>query len=160
MRHDQVIWALIMDGARGQVFDLTLSPLRLTARTDGHFEGSRLTTRELTSDRPGHGHESVGTSRHALEPRTDAHRHAEETFAAGIAKSLAKSGDLGAFDQLILVAPPRALGDLRAHLPKRLRDKKVKLEIAGDWTKLTSHEAAKHLRPHLLDSGFKSAAIE
>jgi len=146
-------WVLIMDGARGQVFDLTTSPVHLTPRSDGTFAGSRLLTQDLTSDRPGHGQESVGGARHALEPRTDAHRHREEIFASEIAKWLTAENNKKAYGRLVVIAPPRALGDLRGHIPKSIRERKVVLEIAGDWTKMSATEAAKHLHPHLLEAG-------
>lgn len=158
MHKKQTTWVLIMDGARGQVFELALSPLRLAPRPDGCFIGTRLKTKDLTSDRPGHGQESVGSARHGLEPRTDAHRHHEEVFAADIAKHIAQESDAGAFDHLIVVAPPRALGDLRAQFPKQLREKKVRFEIPGDWTKLSPTAAAEHLHPHLVEAGMIAEA--
>jgi protein required for attachment to host cells len=153
MLNGRKTWVLVMDAGRAQAFDLQAPPVRLQALPDAAFEGSRKLTQELTADRPGHGQESMGAMRHTLEPRTTAHEHAEEMFAAKLSKWLAEQDSHGAFEQLILVAPPRALSDLRDHLPSRLRSRRVLLEIASDWTKLPGAELDKHLQPHLVSAG-------
>lgn len=149
----QKTWTAILDGARAQLFDLELNPVRLVPHSDGCFTGTRLLTHDLTTDRPGHGQKSGGGGRHALEPHTDAHVHREEVFVSDIAHRLAKDAGSGAYERLIVIAPARALGDFRAHFPENIRKQKVKLEIVGDWTKMSPKEASEHLRPHLVEAG-------
>ncbi len=151
--HAKKTWVVIMDGARGQIFDLVLPDGTLSPHEDGTFTGSRLLTRDVGTDRPGHGHASVGSARHAFEPRTDMHENAEAAFAASIAERLAQASERRLYDQLIIIAAPKSLGDLRKALPAELREKKVRLEITGDWTKLSPIEAAWHLVPHLVEIG-------
>lgn len=73
--------------------------------------------REQTSDRAGRRaasptHPSV---RSALD-QTDRHQLEESRFSAKVAERLYRDPPTGAFDHLILVAPPTALGQLRRHL--------------------------------------------
>jgi protein required for attachment to host cells len=60
--------------------------------------------------------ESVGGARHAIEPRQDPHEAAERAFARGLADRLEAAAAAGRFERLILVAPPKFLGHLRAAL--------------------------------------------
>ena len=50
----------------------------------------------------------------------------------------------GRFDGLVLVAPPRALGQLRDELSSFLRDK-VSAELTKDLTQTPLHELPQHL---------------
>ena len=72
-------------------------------------------TREQGTDQPGRTHAPDGQSRSAIE-QTDWHQQAEERFAAQVANLLYHMEHARKFDELVMVAPPRMLGDLRAHL--------------------------------------------
>jgi len=54
-------------------------------------------------------------SRSAIE-ETDQHQRAEQRFAAHLADTLYEMGHANRFQALVVVAPPRMLGDLRAAL--------------------------------------------
>jgi protein required for attachment to host cells len=71
--------------------------------------------------------------RHAEEPRSDPHRQAKSTFARTIADYLERADHEKKFDQIVLVAPPVTLGDLRAMLGKQVA-KRVAGEIGKDLT--------------------------
>lgn len=80
-------------------------------------------THEQGTDRPGRRAEShVGTLRSAME-ETDWHRLAEERFASDIADALYRSAHAGQFERLIIVAPPKVLGNLRKALHKEVLDR-------------------------------------
>jgi protein required for attachment to host cells len=104
--------------------------------------------RDLLTDRPGKIQESHGLSRHAIEPHTDPVREAERRFANRVVHGLDRRFDHGEFDNLILIAGPRTLGDLRDFLPKRLAAI-LKAELARDLTHLTNAD----LKQHLDDAG-------
>jgi protein required for attachment to host cells len=72
-------------------------------------------TRELGTDRPGRKNGSDGVSRSAIE-ETDQHQRAEKIFAARVADTLYEMGHAHRFHALVIAAPPRMLGDLRAAL--------------------------------------------
>jgi protein required for attachment to host cells len=107
--------------------------------------GSKLPSREIASDRPGRTFDSGGQGRHAKEPPTDPARHAQEEFARDVVRLLDEKRQSRAFKQLIVVAPPQFLGDLRALMPQQLREA-VSEEIAKNLSKLSPQELQDHLR--------------
>jgi protein required for attachment to host cells len=152
-RKRKVTWLVTLDGARANFYRLARDGDRLRLIPTGAMEGTRKLTQDLTSDRPGHTQESVGGARHAMEPRTTAHDHAEQTFIAQVAHELAAKAAEKAFDDIIVVAAPRALGTLRQDFDGHFAGRYVSLEIPGDWTKMSPDDAACHLRPHLAEHG-------
>ena len=64
---------------------------------------------------------------------TDYHQQEEDRFAAETAAMLNKRAQAGGFEQLIVVAPPKTLGELRKHYGKDLTSKIVG-ELAKDLT--------------------------
>ncbi len=147
----KVVWLAAVDGAHARFFTIENAgaALRLTSR--GGLQGTRAHTGDLVSDHAGRVRESMGTTRHAMEPRTDAKVHAEEVFAVTTARELEALGRSGAFDTLILAAAPRQLGHLRKMLDPEFREHYVMLEIAGDWTNLPPPELASNLRLHFAE---------
>ena len=77
-----------------------------------------------------------GTSRSgsSMEP-TDFHQLEEDRFAAEAAAMLKKRALANDFEHLVIVAPPRTLGELRKHYHKE-----VESRLAGELAKdLTGH---------------------
>lgn len=70
-------------------------------------------TREQGSDRPGRFMKSDGVNRSAME-QTDWHQLAEDRFAVQIAATLQQMIHAHQFMKLVVIAPPRMLGSLRA----------------------------------------------
>jgi len=70
---------------------------------------------EQTADRPGRMPDSGAGQLSAME-EPDWHRLAKDRFAAEIAATLNREALKGAFEQIVLVAPPTTLGELRDHL--------------------------------------------
>jgi protein required for attachment to host cells len=101
-------------------------------------------TREQGTERPGRVHESVGARRSAYEPPTDMHRQAKRDFAKSIAETLLEKTREGAFDKLIVVAPPEMLGDLRSALAPETKARLIG-ERAKDYTELTPREIKEQL---------------
>lgn len=71
---------------------------------------------DLGADRPGATFHSGSTAHHGIAPRTDPHRHEKENFDHFIAEEVNKLIAAGAYDDLILVAPARALNAVREAL--------------------------------------------
>jgi protein required for attachment to host cells len=138
-----ITWVLVADGSRARLFvrqpDGSLSPA-----LDQELIGTNLPSREIASDRPGRTFDSGGQSRHAKEPPTDPARHAQAEFAREVALLLDGRRKAHAFDRMVVVAPPRFLGELRSFMPQQLRDL-VAAEIAKDLTKSPPHELQRHL---------------
>ncbi len=88
--------------------------------SDVDFEDGRRHAGELDSDRPGRASDRAGQGRHAYEPHEDARHHAVAHFARELAHDLSRDYHEGAFNQLVLIAPPRFLGVLRDALDQKL----------------------------------------
>jgi protein required for attachment to host cells len=67
---------------------------------------------EQGSDAPGRAFSSANGIRSAVE-ETDWHELEKERFAVSIAAKINKAAQSGAFNQIVIVAPPKILGDLR-----------------------------------------------
>ena len=91
-------------------------------------------THEQGTDKPGRAFASAGTARSALE-ETDWHQLGEERFAADVASTLYRLAHANKFEALVVVAPPKVLGNLRKTFHKEVVDR-----ITGELPKnLTSH---------------------
>lgn len=139
-------WIVVADGARARVL-LNAGPGKgLEPATDEVLEhdASRARDRELLADKPGRTIASGGPGRHGMAPRTDWHRFEKERFAHEVAALLRRARAEGAYDRLILVAPPKTLGDLRHELDKQTAER-IYAEVAKDLTNLEARELPRHL---------------
>lgn len=127
-------WILVADGKRGRILQ-QLGPLsHLEAVGGGTYEQPQHKTSEIGADRPGRVHESVGGAHHAVAARVDWHRAEKCEFARKLAAQIEDEAWKDRFDRLVLVAPPRTLGELRAALGPCARGR-----LSGDLDKdLTS----------------------
>ena len=139
-----VTWIVIADGVKARIVANEGAGKGL-APVPGHVMATPPhDPRDGYSERPGRVHESSGSSRHAVEPRLDWHRFEKQQFAKSVAEMLDAESGKGAFDRLVLAAPPRTLGDLRGALAAATRAK-VTCEINKDLTHLSDHELPSHL---------------
>lgn len=139
-----VTWILVADGARARVLANEGPGKGLSDAFNQDFIGENLLTREAVSDKPGRTQESATTDRHAMEPPTDWHRFKKHQFAKRMAEILETAAMKKAYDRLVLVAPPQALGDLRAELGKHAKER-VTGEIDKDLTHIPIHDLPAHL---------------
>jgi protein required for attachment to host cells len=149
-------WILIADGARARLLEQDSKSRHFNPTAEQEFFGSRAQSKEIGSDDRGRSFDStgrgqpgdVGGQRHGMEPRTDPQRYAEYAFARDLSDHLEKAANEHRFDRLILVAAPKALGDLRRMLPKSMREKIV-AEIDKELTNVPTRDLGKHLDAHL-----------
>lgn len=109
---------------------------------EGGGEQENPSTHEQGSDGPGrtssgNGH---GSGRSAME-QTDFHQLEEDRFAADIAQMLGRLAEANDFAELIVVAPPRTLAEMRKKFDRKVADKVV-AEVAKDLTKHPVDEIA------------------
>lgn len=140
-------WVLVADGARAQFY----------ARHDGALEPAldhdlavptRAPGRKAVTDRPGRAFDSAGIGRHAMEAPTDWKTHEKQMLAHDVAVELRHALESRQCDQLVLVAPPEMLGDLRAVFTPAMR-RAVVAEVGKDLTHLSAPELAAHLEAAL-----------
>jgi protein required for attachment to host cells len=141
-------WILIADGARARILQNSGPGKGLHAVAGAVFEGDHAATHDIMSDRTGRTFSSTGPARSGIEAHSDPHRELKRTFAHRLADALADGWHKGAYDRLIIVAAPSALGDLRAALAKEV-SAKVTAEVAKDLTKMPDTAVAEHLKEFL-----------
>ncbi len=153
-----ITWILIADGAKARVLEHDSRERTLSPAFPHEFFGSTAQSKEIASDRPGRSFDSAGRGqpgdvgtghhRHAMEPRTDPQRHAEYAFARDLAHHLEHAAAENRFRNLVLVAAPKTLGDLRQILPDTVK-KMVVAEVDKDLTNIPERDLPKHLKDYL-----------
>jgi protein required for attachment to host cells len=97
-------------------------------------------------DAPGLSYSSFGSGRNTME-ETDFHQLEEDRFAVEATDLLRKRALSNDFESLIVIAPPRTLGELRKHYHREVRTR-----ITGELDKdLTNHPIAE------IESAIKAA---
>jgi protein required for attachment to host cells len=140
----KVTWILVADGARARVLMNQGIGKGLEPAVNGEMARDVPRTRELGTDRPGRSQQRGASGRHAFQPHVDWHRFEKEKFSREMAALLDAAAERGAFDRLVLVAPPRTLGDLRSALGAKARGK-VHAEVDKDLTHVTLHDLPGYL---------------
>ncbi len=136
-------WALVADAQHARILE-TLRNGAWVERPEETLTTTNPAAHDQGSERPGRVHESVGASRHAIEPRLDLHRAAKTAFARQLAARLDEAAAGSRFAHLLLVAPPAFLGDLRV----ALGDASRRL-LRGSLNKDLTHLPVADIAPHL-----------
>ena len=89
--------------------------------------------RDQKTDAPGRAFDSSGGAGRSAYQEVDFHQLEEERFAAETAEMLRKRALSNDFESLIIVAPPKTLGELRKHYHKEV-EKRLAGEVAKDLT--------------------------
>jgi protein required for attachment to host cells len=132
------IWIVVADGAKARFF-LDHGTGEAHPVPIGEMEGDNRPTREIGAERPGRTHESANAARHAYAPRVDWHEFEKHLFAKRVADLIASAHLRHEFDELVLVAPPRTLGELRQALPEAVH-RVIRAEAHKDLTGLAEPE--------------------
>ena len=139
-----VTWVVVVDHQEAHAFandgpGRGLQPVAgLSFRT--HLKAGR----DIMSDKPGRSFESGSAARHAVEPKTEPHREAGRRFINRVVDALKAASEKSEFDRLVVIAPPRALGEFRKLLPAPLKGKVVG-ETAEDLTKASRAAIEEHV---------------
>lgn len=144
-------WILVADGARGRFFcpNVETKELISVGPADMVAPQSRQRPRDLKSDKPGRSYSSSrGGVRHAFEPAHDYHKLEKHRFMAALAERLDEACEKRQFDDLILVAPRRSLGELRSLLSRRVQGR-VRQEVPKDLTNESGSRLWRRLAPIL-----------
>lgn len=139
MLEDGPTWFLVADGRRARVL---IEPRRGATLQEPSDWAMEIGPDELydPQDRPPRGFDAVGAGRHAVDRGRNLHEAEEEKFLRRVATRIGEAEKQKAFDHLVIAAPPRALGLLRASLPQaaqtRIRAETPKDLLDEDATKL------------------------
>lgn len=144
MARPPTLWIVIADGEHARFAqpngDNTIRTLRALDSASAH-----LRSRDIGSDRPGRSFESATMAHHAVGEKHDPHRLEKDRFAHLVAEQLNEAAACDEFDELLLVAPPRAMRELREALDDRTK-KKVVAALEKDLVKTPDHELWPHVK--------------
>lgn len=141
-------WILLADSSRARFFGSDELLAELTPVRDVVHPKGRLHTSELVSDDRGRSRSGPGGAQTAFDAHTDPAEHDHDTFARELAHDLTVGLDEGAYQQLVIAAPPRFLGLLRSHLTPRVAGR-VSLEIDHELSRVPTHELPAALQRYL-----------
>ncbi len=127
---------LVTDGGRATVFRNAGEVGRPNLQQFKVYAHDNPPTREQGTDKPPRSN-SISGNRSTIE-MTDFHQQAEDRFVMQIAEDMDKDLQAGEFAELIVVAPPVALGVYRKAASQKLQEATL-MEINKD---LTKHSAA------------------
>ena len=130
-------FVVVADGAKMLFFRNEGDAEFLKLEVERKREQEDRPDRDWKTDEPGRSFSSVSSGRSAYE-ETDFHQLEEDRFAAETAELLKKRALRNDFESLIIVAPPKTLGELRKHYHKEV-EKRLAGEVAKD---LTGHPVA------------------
>lgn len=130
-------WVLVGDGRKALFFINKGSRDLLDLRVVETRIDENPATRDQGTDRPGRAFASVGGALSAVGD-TDWHEVEEERFARAIAERINAGAEANEFSEIVIVAPPKTLGEIRKDLSKKAQGK-----VAGELGKdLTRHPLA------------------
>lgn len=113
---------LVAHDAGARWFDNRGPGKGLVLRGEVEFEDGRRHSGELLEgDRPGSSAGRGGGGRHSYAPSHDAKEQACTHFAKELASDLGREFRSGDFTRLVLIAPPRFLGVIKAELDPLLQ---------------------------------------
>jgi protein required for attachment to host cells len=139
-------WVLVGDGNKAlllqnegdaEILNLRRREVRQQENPATHLQGS---------DAPGRGSSPSGIG-HGSMGETDWHQLEEDRFAAAIAKDINKAAGENAFKEIVIVAPPKCLAEIRKDLSAEA-NRRVVAEIPKDYTHHPIPEIEKLLSSH------------
>ncbi len=142
-------WILIADGARARLLIRPNANGSYEQVIDTDFIADNRPSHDIGTERPGRTHDSSGEARHALQPASDPHREEKRHLAHRVGEFLEEQRQENAFERLIVIAAPQALGDLRNQFSSQLQTM-IAEEIDKDLTMFTLHELQNKL-PDLIE---------
>jgi protein required for attachment to host cells len=163
-RRTPITWILVADGRRAHVH--MRSPVRrliplhgggakhphyaeryareLVPIADMVWEVEPMEHCEIGRNATGMVFESVGGARHLAAPHYDMREEIRRRFAQDVARHINAARAEHRFERLVLIAPPRMLGDLRAHLDKGTLDSVV-AEVPKELARRDERTVLEHL---------------
>lgn len=140
-------WVVVADNSRARIFTVETPSSPLIEIDSIVHPEARMHDRDITSDLPGRG-AGAGGSRHAYVTETDAKDYENMEFARRIAIFLDASRKGDKCKNLIIVAAPGLLGNLRGELNDQTR-KMVTLELDKNLSHLNPNDIRKHMPEYL-----------
>lgn len=129
-----VIWVVVADGQKALILRNDGSKIRPQLAVVEKQEIDNPPNRDHSAGPPGRfAAPGSGGARRTTAEETDWHAFEKDRFAKALAEQVNRAAHRGAFDQLILFAPPHALGTLRGELHKETL-KRLQFAVDKDLT--------------------------
>jgi len=109
-------WILVAHRGGARLFENQGPGKGLALLEDVPNPDGRLKNGEINSDRPGRAFDSMGGARHSMSKEQEPTDRIAQRFAKELGTKLTQGRVQNRFGRLMLVAEPRFLGELRAHL--------------------------------------------
>ena len=149
MAKKTVTWILVADATQARLYANDGPGLGLYRATEQEFSADLPShVGDIVSDQEGRAANPAGGGHHVLEPQTDPRRHIETEFLRSVAAALDKAAQERHFDELVLIAAPRALGTLRDKLAPQ-----TMALVSAELDKELVHLSESKLEKHLTDAG-------
>jgi len=109
-------WVLVADASRANIYSRHKRYSQLEAVQSLTEGQARAKEQDLVADEPGRTFDRAGQGRHAMEPTHTEKEHLRTRFVHRITDLLESARQSGQYKQLIIVAAPAMLGELRGQL--------------------------------------------
>lgn len=136
-------WVVVCDGRKALILENIGDGEFPDLRTRDVDKQDDPQTSDLGTDRPGRVQQSANSRRSAME-ETDWHEQAEEAFLTDLIRRLDAALLSKEVKDLVIIAPPRALGALRKVYSNHIRSALI-AEIDKDLTAMPVDQIEKYL---------------
>lgn len=139
------IWHVVMDDGRSRILRKLSGPHEPTP-AEIVIQGKNREASDIFRDRPTRSFSSAGGGRRsAVEPSSDPLEKDARTFIHEVLSYLEDQQKAGAFDKLVVIAPPHTIGRWRAEISNGLRPL-VQREIVKNLMQLSPPELVGAIR--------------
>ena len=136
-------WVLICDGGKAILAENAGDAATPNLEVRETFEHPDPPTHQQGTDRPGRKFASANGERSAMES-TDFHAQAEDNFLRDIATRVEHDVGVRNIRNLVVVAPPRAIGVLRRAFSPQVKNV-VRHEVEKDYVHMPIRDVERHL---------------
>lgn len=144
-------WIIIANKAEAKIFSAERSNHDLKEVKSLINESAKMKEKDLVSDAPGKSQSGFsGSGSRAMDSDNKALKHALDIYSSDIAEYIKKAKDQNVYDELIVVAEPRMLGNLVSELEK----KKLSIfnKVGKELIHMNNAELSKVLKEEIKDS--------
>ncbi len=139
------IWILVADSAFARILECESIQAKPIEREVLMNPTARQKQQDLVSSKPGRGSLSGGEGRHQYGGDEETRQHEVDQFAQSVVARLSQAQQAKAFTQLVLIAAPKFLGQLRQHLTPQL-SACIHRDLNKDLVRMDVNDIMAHLR--------------
>jgi protein required for attachment to host cells len=136
-------WVVVCDGAKALILQNAGDAELLNLQVHETLTQPNEADREIGTDKPGRSHAADGMSGSAVE-EISWHDQAEEQFLKEVATRLDELVHEKEAKRIVIVAPPKALGALRANFSADVQAA-ISVEVPKDLTNFPIDQIERHL---------------